>query len=221
MNYLLIILDATPYFVFQLADAKNIKSLGKVEKITAPAIWTLPSLTSMLYIPYYHATPYFNIKDLPEPVWLPSFLQRKGYKTVFIGDNPWFSLGRQILNRGFDHYHALPLNPRAVARKTLEYLEGKFFVLSFFTSTHYPYREVPSRRKRRFEGDLGRHIEAVEYVDSLVGEILRKVSRETEVVVTSDHGDVYRGNKNLGHNPKHLKEYTESLFKVFLVRGVV
>lgn len=220
MNHLLIILDSVSYEVFQEANAKNIRKLGKIGKAYTPAHWTMPTVVSMFYNPYYMGKPLVIMGGYLEHEWVPQIMKRSGYNTSLVADNPWFILCRDFIKRGFDKYRASSkVNLDWVINEAMGCLKPPFFTVVWITSTHSPYFKKTIKRANWTTGNRRNQIRQINVADRYLGKLFKKVPKNTEIVVTADHGESFKGDTTIGHEPRVLEEFDENLFKVFFVRG--
>lgn len=219
MNHLLIILDSVSYEVFNKAKTPNIRKLGEIEEAWTPGYWTLPTVVSMFHIPFYTGKPLIGSGSYLPHVWLPSTMKRCGFETTLISDNPWFDLCKDFISRGFDNYitHRM-IDMKWVLKTGKKYLNPKFFTVLWITGTHHHGIESGSDGIDRVPYTMGWQINAIERMDKKLGRFFKKIPEDTELVVTSDHGDAYSGDKLIGHHPMKVQTFDERLLKVFLVR---
>jgi hypothetical protein len=149
------------------------------------------------------------------------------------------------LNHGFDDYQLMPVhNDLAAMVDGLAFPSGRpAFVLLNTGETHYPYTlpgdgspDLPhlhgvhgTLRDLRSEHNAGmfsperlaelraRQIRAATYLDKVIERLLDVVPRNTWVIVTSDHGELFGEDGYFGHGPiAH-----EKAFEVPFVEGRV
>jgi sulfatase-like protein len=181
---------------------------------------------------------------LPE-LYLPRFLRDKlGYHTCAKVSMPVLNPATP-LNQGFDDYQLMPVhNDLAAMVDGLAFPSGRpAFCLLNTGETHYPYTlpgdeppDLPhlhgvhgTLRNLRSEHNAGmfsaerlaelreRQIRAATYLDSAIERLLDVVPRNTWVIVTSDHGELFGEDGYFGHGPiAH-----EKAFEVPFVEGRV
>jgi len=181
---------------------------------------------------------------LPE-IYLPRFLRdRLGYYTCAKVSMPVLNPATP-LNQGFDDYQLMPVhNDMAAIVDGLAFPAGRpAFCLVNVGETHYPYtipgeepRGLPhlhgvhgTLRNLRSERSAGmfspellaelkeRQIRAATYLDGVIERLLDVVPRNTWVIVTSDHGELFGEDGYFGHGPiAH-----EKAFEVPFVEGRV
>lgn len=127
----------------------------------------------------------------------------------FTGDAPSFHL----LNVGETHYpYALPdEEPGEWPR-----ISGVHGVVRALDGTD------PTERQGQFDLDQlaelrRRQVHALEYLDGVFAELFRRVPRNTWLVVTSDHGELFGEEGYFGHGPINH----EKVFEVPFVEGMV
>jgi len=219
MNHLLIILDSVSYEVFNQSKTPNIRKLGEIEEAWTPGGWTLPTAMSIFHIPFYTGKPLVTLGGYPPHTWLPNLMKNAGYKTTLVTDNPWFELCGKFINRGFDNYIThKSIDMRQLLRDASKHINPKFFTVLWSLSTHHHDASMGSDGVNCTPFTKGWQIRAIERIDKKLGRFFKKIPEDTEVVVTSDHGDSYSGDRLIGHYPKDVTAFDERLFKVFLVR---
>ena len=153
--------------------------------------------------------------------WIPVVMQERGYRTILISDNPWFEVGREYIGKGFDYYIVFDTLgcSKQIIETALRYIpDGEFFAVLWFTATHKPFF-YPS--KQNGVSDLVHKLQAIEYVDGLLGKLFHETPPETSVIATSDHGNAWLGDTCLGHNPKDINILQDTHYKVFFISGIL
>lgn len=136
----------------------------------------------------------------------------QGYRTVGVGGVDWFRLDRPQSSfwKGnyFDEfYHHLTFTSenRDAFQHQINYcklldLNAKKRPLFFFlniSSTHAPYRNGPY--------SVAGQIDAFEYVDSLILDLIDLLPRPLHLIICSDHGDCFGEDELWGHGIYHSK----------------
>ncbi|HEY1827183.1 MAG TPA: sulfatase-like hydrolase/transferase [Acidimicrobiales bacterium] len=187
-----------------------------------------------------------EFSSLIPSLFLPTFLRNSlGYRTHALVSMPVLN-PRTLLNTDFDSYELMAShNDMAAMLSKLAFDDGPSFHLLNVGETHYPYalpEEEPGLWPRipgvhgvvrgldggpdsvppQFDQDeLGqlrvRQVQAVEYLDGVFARLFAQLPRNTWVVVTSDHGELFGEDGYFGHGPiDHPK-----VFEVPFVEGMV
>ena len=218
MNHIIILLDSVSYEIFSHAKTPNIESIGNVEEAYTPAHWTLPTITSMFYIPFYMGKPLIDSKYNKPNMWLPIRMKKCGYNTTIITDNPWFNICKDFISRGFDNYIVYKgISAKWIINEGKKHLVPPFFTFLFITETHHG----DHMRKDVHEIQTKEHqVKAIEKVDNLLGELFDIIPKDTRIIITADHGDSYDGDMIIGHNPRIIKKFDKDLFRVPFITGL-
>jgi arylsulfatase A-like enzyme len=198
--------------------------------------WTRPS-TLIFFTGMYPSKTFINIWDYPvfksekksfyqssiQP--LPSYLSKRGYKTILIGNNPFFSDHRSIgIDVGFEEvvdFSFLEKDTIHITNYFIKYWESHkndlrpVFIFLNYNDPHKPYEppyefiNVPKisigtdPRKKAYLGEVA-------FVDSEIRKVFLKIGARLEnmmVIVTSDHGEVM--------NPYHAKSIFNGVYTLF------
>lgn len=171
-----------------------------------------------------------EFRSLLPSLYLPTFLRdHLGYRTCARVSMPVLNRHTPI-NRGFDDYELMPKhNDMAAMLDAVDFrADQPTFWLLNVGETHYPYAtpdEDPSEWPRisgvhgtlkRVGGDgdgpgffddeqlrtlRQRQVRALRYVDGVFEQLFDLVPRDTWVVVTSDHGELFGEGGYFGHGP--------------------
>ena len=172
----------------------------------------------------------FEFRNLLPALNLPTYLRDElGYRTAARVSMPVLNPATPI-RTGFDDYQLMPKhNDFGAILDTLEFsADQPHFWLLNVGETHYPYataEEDPSqwprvsglhgvvRRMGDEQGETAffdeeqlqelrqRQIRALRHVDDLMGRLFDLVPRNTWIVVTSDHGELFGEDGYFGHGP--------------------
>lgn len=183
--------------------------------------WTRPS-TLIFFTGIYPSKSYINFWDYPvfknekeafysstiQP--LPALLSKHGYRTVLIGNNPFFTDHRYIgVDVGFEEVYEfsfLEKDTPLITKKFHAFWDGKeedprpIFLFLNYNDPHKPYEPpyaftqnltTPSQMDSRKKNYLGE----VAYVDSEISTVLKKLKSSKTystmmILLTSDHGEV-------------------------------
>jgi len=226
MRELVIVFDSVRYDQFEKADAANLKSLGPLHKAYSHGRWTRPSMASLLsgYLPYCP-----EVKSPWEPSW--AYLNFGEEPRYFFNTSPWCHHLSPL--KGEEVFYDPPGQAPRIVEDAAEILFGTAVVLLSETHVNYCFRgeenenEELAKRIWGFNhgvddpelGDLAKlkQIEAIEYLDGLVGGLLDSFSGR--VYFTSDHGELFGRGHHIGHDPS--APFNELLFEVPLIVGEV
>ncbi|HEX8086620.1 MAG TPA: sulfatase-like hydrolase/transferase [Solirubrobacteraceae bacterium] len=188
-----------------------------------------------------------EFRRLLPSLWLPRFLRDSlGYSTHALVSLPVLN-PHTILNQAFDSYEMMPRhNDMAAMLDRLRFdAERPSFHLLNVGETHYPYAlpsEAPDEWPRlhgvhgvfkhmgdsvgeapaSFDQDAldrlrARQVEAVRYLDGVFASLFEALPRDTWVIVTADHGELFGEDGFFGHGPV----MHEKVFEVPFVEGLV
>ncbi len=196
------------------------------DKAYAASSWTAPATASIftgLY-PFQHGVvmgllaqmrlirryPHIEINRIPEEVTtLPEVFRRGGYKTFGFSDNGNISY-HQGFEQGFDrletfvHKGARFINEQVLGLEKEIRSGGPYFLYLHYNDVHLPYK-IPLEESEK-TGDKTTDMKAmydkeIALVDSCLEELYTRFdwSRNTLLVVTSDHGEEQREKGYYGH----------------------
>lgn len=206
------------------------------EKHYVNSSWTRPS-TLIFFTGQYPSKTYINFWDYPVfesekkafyasgIQTLPDYLSRKGYKTVLIGNNPFFTDHRAIgVDVGFEEVYEFSFLEKDTLHITNQFkkfwdLNKKdprpVFVFLNYNDPHKPYEppfefvntpKTPPGTDPRKKAYLGE----VAFVDAEVRKVFEKIGDSMNqflVLVTSDHGEVM--------NPVHARSPFNGVYTLF------
>ena len=237
-NVLFVCLDSVRYDTFETADAKNMKSLGEVKKVHSFACWTIPSIMGYLmgFPPIGSGRmDLFGREKRFRYEWAPKYFTKQGWATAWLSSNP------SILQLDFDmeggfskhfkHFFALKYPGRESSTEQIIYDAGKIlrqesapvFMTILVMDTHRPYNFLGGYKDidpGDPEGNFRNQVKAIEYFDHYFALLLEVFAgRETEVIITSDHGELF-GPVYWSHDPTtdHLN-FDDKLFEIPLIIG--
>jgi arylsulfatase A-like enzyme len=200
--------------------------------------WTRPS-TLIFFTGLYPSKSFINFWDYPvfknekdafyssSIKSLPVVLAENGYRTILIGNNPFFTDHRYIgLDIGFEEVYEfsfLDKDTPLITSKFHKFWDNKnidkrpIFLFLNYNDPHKPY-EPPYEFRQKVKAPIntdGRKIDylgEVAYVDSEISTILKKIKlssnyENTMILVTSDHGEVM--------NPYHAKSKFTDVYTLF------
>lgn len=234
-NCILIILDSCRYDNFKKANTPNMDSIGELQRVYSNAGYTAPSLHSIfMNMPFYNQYEEFSpsnrlfstvrnplFPSLGGPSWLPSYLQKRGYRTVLITTNPWVVCGTRNLTIGFDNVLGYDLwsdhfkdccfqEVMLSADLVKSFNKTPLFLVHLLMETHVPY----------YEGD---QVKGAEYNDLVLSTLFNRLKEhkfDSEVVICADHGDNIGDVRGKNHAPIET-DFHYSIFEVPLIRGVI
>ena len=172
--------------------------------------------------------PLLDIKNFLPSLWLPLLLQSLGYETHARVSMPVLNPNTP-LNKGFDDYQLVPNHNSLDSILDQVYFGNKpQFWLINTGETHYPYMlkdpdlpivsglhgavkrldqdrklgdvltDFPAEKMAYLQNSQRR---AVKYVDRLIKDFLTNIPKNTHVIVTSDHGELFGEDGFFGHGP--------------------
>ena len=196
------------------------------DKAYAASSWTAPATASIftgLY-PFQHGVimgllaqmklikryPQIKINRIPEEVTtLPEVFRQGGYRTFGVSDNANISR-RQGFEQGFDrhvcftHQGARVINQQVLDLEKEIRAGGPYFLYLHYNDPHLPYK-IPLDESEK-SGDKTTDLKAmydkeIAFVDSSLEELYTRFdwSRNTLLVVTSDHGEEQMEKGFYGH----------------------
>ena len=200
--------------------------------------WTRPS-TLIFFTGIYPSKSFINFWDYPvfknekdafyssSIKSLPVILAEKGYRTILIGNNPFFTDHRYIgVDIGFEEVYEfsfLDKDTPLITSKFHKFWDNKnndkrpIFLFLNYNDPHKPYEppyEFRQKVKAPFNTDARKidYLGEVAYVDSEISTILKKIKltgnyENTMILVTSDHGEVM--------NPNHAKSKFTDVYTLF------
>ena len=200
--------------------------------------WTRPS-TLIFFTGLYPSKSYINLWDYPvfnnerEAFYtskikpLPVVLAENGYKTILIGNNPFFTDHRYIgLDIGFEEVYEFSFLDRDTPQITSKFLKfmqensidkRPLFIFLNYNDPHKPY-EPPFEFLQKIKVDNSMdskkrdYLGEVAYVDNELSTVLRKI-KESEnynqslLIITSDHGEVMQ--------PAHAKSKFTDVYTLY------
>ena len=226
MRELIIVFDSVRYEQMVAADAPNLKSVGKVHKAYSHGRWTRPSMTSLLsgYLPWCP-----EIENPWEPSW-DYYRFGKDWR-YFFNTSPWCH--QMYPMKGAELFYDPPRQAPVIVEDVIKTDFGTAIILFSETHLHYWYREEDEdaisfkNRVREYNMDVPdphlpdvakiRQIQAIEYLDSLVGNLLDSFTGK--VYFTSDHGELLGERHRIGHDPSF--PHHKMLFEVPLIVGEI
>lgn len=248
-NKIIILMDSVRADTFAVAKAPIMKAVGEFQVAHSVACWTLPSLINYFlgYPPI--GTKVKDLMPPHDPSTLALiqeyYLEQK-YATGWFSENPWMTLLDRLLanklmkgfvyRRGYlDMNRAMTGGYPEVSRNMAEDIQ-KFiilnsrtpvFIMTLWMVTHHSYYDGERRHgldPSRPDMNFANQAKSITYLDTLlepIFETLRKTGKETDIVITSDHGECF-GPDYWSHNPRanNLK-FDEKLFEIPFIRGVI
>lgn len=237
-NVLFVCLDSVRFDTFEAADAEHMKNLGEVQRVHSFACWTLPSIVG-----YLHGFPpigsnrrdLFGRSRIYHYDWVPGYFSRNGYATAWLSSNPSIPQYDISMNggfgRGFKYFKTLKYPGIESSTGQICFDVGKIvkdesspiFMAILVMDTHRPYNFSGGYKDidpSDPEGNFENQVKAIEHFDkyfTLIKEMF--MDRDTEVIITSDHGELF-GPVYWSHDPTtdHLR-FDEKLFEIPLVIG--
>ena len=248
-NIMMLCLDSCRYDTFEAAEAPNMKAIGELKTAYSNACWTVPSMVSYLMgsppigITEGHlgggdvrtSRPRFltTLFDCELMRWVPREYMKKKYYTIFKSQNAalanYTSLGS--FHKGFMDYNSYTkLDPKEVTETIAVDLEEKVlqvgapvFAVILLMDTHAPFHWGEGTRvdwMNEPKTNFDNQVKAIEYVDRIFPRLIAPFTGVTDVIITSDHGDLF-GPEYYGHSPSYPLRFHEDLFKIPFIRGEI
>lgn len=208
-NIVVVVMDSVSWKQFSLAKTPNIDKLSSdINKTYTTASYTLPSIKAMLHgiLPsrredcLYDWNPAFGwMQNMPE--WLS---EKKGYTTYGFSANPLFTPNIQGVR--FDHFIDLfgldlkDSGKKLVNEFKITQLDQPFYAFFLFVDTHHPYLSIDNKKETQ--------LKAIEYLDKQVKRIYELVPKNTDIYITSDHGELFGKDERFGHDPRPESDKT-------------
>jgi len=233
-NYLVILMDSVRYDSYGEAKTPNFDKVNAtVEKVYSPCCNTTAQLWILLMNdPQYNSIanqfiPFFPSRN----TWLPTAFKEKGYHTTFIqtSSTEWSYSNKAMLNTDFDDFIQIYKDPcwyaaDEIIDKTIELfktIEKPKFIVSMFMAAHTPFSDGKNVWMQRSLQGYSRipQIKAIEAIDKEFGRLLPYL-KDTEVIISSDHGELFGETNTVGHNPEGTR-WHPVLHEIPLVRGKI
>ncbi len=228
-------LDSARYDTFEAAKTPNMSDIGETQRVHSPAPFTQASIFSYFWgYPPIGTGKRSLFPNVERWTWAPKHLSQKGYVTAWLSANPVLlklDLGGQF-RRHFKYFKCVEYDLiRATAQiiTDLKYIIEKestqpLFISILLLDTHTPYydgekahRLDPKTPKENFENQ----IRAVEYIDKCFPEIIKPFKRPTDIIITSDHGELF-GTHGYGHDSRMLSlKFNAKLFEIPFIAGQI
>lgn len=243
-DYVFICLDSCRYDVFLSSDAPNMKKIGKLRKTHSFSCFTPGTI-----IGYFMNFPPIGLNiDRLYPYkkwsWLPREFKKDSYSTALISPNAVLPLLDLNLNksfsRHFDLFECLKFEGKTaveeIVEESINFLEKNdlAFLFILLMETHTPIFDGKKEKLpfpiQRPQSIFNFQKKAVEFIDKklkILFENLESRSRNVDVIITSDHGELL-GPLKWGHNPGDINflqqsmiEFKEELFEIPFIRGLL
>jgi arylsulfatase A-like enzyme len=180
-------------------------------------------------------------KEFLPDLSLPKVLRKIGYRTVAKVSMPVLNKNT-LISRDFDEYKLMSNhNDFAGMIKEMEFPDEPHYYFLNLGETHYPYMlsgdnlphisglhgalksmdDMPVRAEKQgfdagqMEMLRQQQVKCVEYIDGLIGRLMKETPPNTHFIVTADHGELFGEDGYFGHGPiMH-----EKCFEVPFVEG--
>ena len=228
-NLLVVVLDSCRYDTFLMAEKPNIESIkGELYKVYSPASYTPPSMLA-----YSLGTPPLNA---PLKYRKTLFLRREYFDIPFhhnaiFTPNPLIIRYKNIF-KGFDTIQGLQYDyihsSKEIFQDAVDYIKSKkdFRVFMLVMETHSPFWDgkkkwdifnIPTR-----EQFLEVQSKSVTSVDQNLPILLDNIPKDTRLIITADHGELYdkneKGEMIYHHNLTYNNiEFHKKLFEIPLL----
>lgn len=236
-DILFLCLDSVRYDTFVTADTPNMNRIGETRRVYSPACFSQASIFS-----YFWGYPPIGMgqRTLFPRVerwrWTPKLLSERGYVTAWLSPNPVFlklDLDGQF-RKHFKYFKCIEYDSETATEQIASDIatiismedDAPLFISTLLTDTHSPYydgenfyRIDPHNPEENFENQ----VKSIEYVDRLLPQLIKPFRRSTDIIITSDHGDLFGPLVNgYGHDSRMLSlKYHPKLFEIPLITGQI
>ena len=234
-NILFLCLDSVRYDTFVAAKTPNMDKIGKTQRVYSSACFSQASIFSYFWgyppIGTGKRTLFPNVEKWR---WVPKYLSEMGYVTAWLSANPVFlklDLDGQF-KKYFKYFKCMEYDSiRATEQIAADIKniiererENPIFISALLIDTHNPYHDGkyahrldPHTPKKNFENQ----VKSIEYVDRLFPKLIEPFRRPTDVIITSDHGDLFGPlDSGYGHDSRMLSlKFSPKLFEIPLITG--
>ncbi len=234
-NILFMCLDSARYDTFEAAKTPNMSKIGETQRVYSPASFTQASIFSYFWgYPPIGTGKRFLFPNVGKWTWAPKHLSQKGYVTAWLSANPVLlklDLGGQF-RRYFKYFKRMGYDDVKGTAQIIEDLKHivekestqPLFISILLLDTHNPYydgekahRLEPKTPRENFENQK----RAVEYIDKCFPEIIKPFNRPTDIIITSDHGELF-GPHIYGHDSRMLSlKFNAKLFEIPFIAGQI
>ena len=188
------------------------------DRIYASQPYTSPAMVALFcsvyprhsWIPVTRSTPNLHVPGLAD------VLAQRGYRTAFMhfGTLGFDNQGEFLRDHGFQQVFSRasdswgPTDAELLATATTwmrDNFEYPFLLVIWTLDTHHPYFSADARDYDRHDPSLNRYLNAVHSTDRLIGQLTHaldemKLSDDTLVVITGDHGEAFGEHGQTVHN---------------------
>jgi len=162
------------------------------------------------WIPLVRSTPNLNVPGLAD------VLRQHGYRTAFMhfGDLSFDNHAAFLRNHGFEQLFAKPEDQWSPTDSELlsnatswirDHSKDPFLLVLWTQDTHHPYFSNETRTFDLHDASHNRYLNAISSTDQLIGRLTdvlseMKLSDDTLVVITGDHGEAFGEHGQVLHN---------------------
>ena len=228
-------LDSARYDTFVAAKTPNMSRIGSTRKVYTSACFSQASIFSYFWgYPPMETGKRTLFPNVEKWRWAPKQLSEQGYVTAWLSANPVFlklDLDGQF-RRYFKHFKCVEYDEvkatRQIATDIGDIVEADGgpprFICSLLLDTHNPYHDGehtyrldPHNPEKNFENQ----VKSIEYVDRCFPHLIKAFNRPTDIIITSDHGDLFGPLvSGYGHDSRMLSlRFHPKLFEVPFITG--
>jgi len=236
-NKLLILLDSMRFDSYLGANTPTLDKLqeNKFTLAYSIGVFTIPTIISyLLNYPPIQPGKKSLFSGIGINKWLPKVFQKKKFITAIYTGHPWIPMINMITEGWFLKnfiikrlgYKQSEVNQiiKDIVRDVIQNIHVPMFIVILFYNTHFPFKRG-NLEALSYTTTLESQIEEIERVDKALSELfdfLKTIKRNSEVVVTSDHGDMYGGKPGLlGHDPTQLMKWSLELVQIPFITGTI
>jgi len=249
MNYFFICLDSCRYDVFKEAKTPNMDEIGETQLAHSFACFTPSTIFGYLMNFPPIGLNMGRLYPYRKWGWLPKELREHGYKNAIYSDNMVLPLIDLNFNgemlKYFDEKQFLKYenntNINEIIKDAINFFQqnSPTFIFLLIMESHTMESHTPmfDGKKSKIPYPIQRpssmfsfQRRSVEFIDSelkILFDAIRESERKTDVIITSDHGELMNPIK-WGHNPADLTfyntsriYYSDELFKIPFIRGKI
>ena len=236
-NIFFMCLDSARYDTFVAAKTPNMSKIGETKRVYSCACFSQASIFS-----YFMGYPPMGtgkrvlFPGVEKWRWAPRYLLEKGYVTAWLSANAVFlklDMDGQF-RKYFKYFKCMEYGGVEATGQIIGDVkhiveeEGAhpLFIGTLLLDTHSPYydgesahRIDPHTPRKNFENQK----RAIEYVDRRFPELIKPFRRPTDIIITSDHGDLFGPlNSGYGHDSRMLSlKFSSKLFEIPFITGQV
>lgn len=228
-------LDSVRYDTFVAANTPNMNRVGETQRVYSPACFSQASIFSYFWgFPPIGSGKRTLFPSVEKWRWVPKRLSEQGYVTAWLSANPVFlklDFGGQF-SKYYKYFKCVEYDEVKATEQIISDIEditknereSPLFISTLLLDTHNPYHDGehshrldPHNPDENFENQ----VKSIEYVDRLLPQLIKPFTRPTDIIITSDHGDLFGPiESGYGHDPRMLSlKFHPKLFEIPLIIG--